>query len=414
MIPSWTIPRSALHWVGCLLSGLSGVEKDPCRAGGATDRGGVLRGRDCPHPCPRRTGHRRQDPCRDCYFGAGPDHLCAEAGLMRFGPVPLDQALGVVLAHSVSLTQGRLRKGIILGAAEIALLRAEGVDHVVAARLDAGDVAEDEAASALAAALVPDPLGQGLRVTEAFTGRVNLNATGAGVVEVDAGAVLALNLIDPSITLATLPPLMRVQAGTLVGTVKIIAYGVEVRALQQACAAARAAVRVRPVGMRTASLVLTEVAGQEDKLTAKGRRAVEARPQALGMRLRGGGGGYGVDPDRIGHLGPARHRPRGAAAGGRGGGALRHARRSGQSAVSGIASRSGGGGAAGLCALARAERGGLGAGAAGLRDCGFGGGYCGDGGGGIVEGNPHPATVAGAEIGRSRFGTIFICFISMC
>lgn len=206
---------------------------------------------------------------------------------MRFGPVPLDQALGVVLAHSVSLTQGRLRKGIILGAAEIALLRAGGVDHVVAARLDAGDVAEDEAASALAAALVPDPAGQGLRLTEAFTGRVNLNATGAGVVEVDAGAVLALNLIDPSITLATLPPLMRVQAGTLVGTVKIIAYGVDGGALQQACAAARAAVRVRPVGMRTASLVLTEVAGQEDKLTAKGRRAVEARLQALGMRLTG-------------------------------------------------------------------------------------------------------------------------------
>src|SRR3989338_6765240 len=290
MIPSWTIPRSALHWVGCLLSGLSGVEKDPCRAGGATDRGGVLRGRDCPHPCPRRTGHRRQDPCRDCYFGAGPDHLCAEAGLMRFGPVPLDQALGVVLAHSVSLTQGRLRKGIILGAAEIALLRAEGVDHVVAARLDAGDVAEDEAASALAAALVPDPLGQGLRVTEAFTGRVNLNATGAGVVEVDAGAVLALNLIDPSITLATLPPLMRVQAGTLVGPVKIIAYGVEGGggAGGQADSQGSAGGGGAPASLGDA--------------TDGGRGG--AAPD-LGHRggAGAGGGGYGVDPDRIGHLG---------------------------------------------------------------------------------------------------------------
>jgi molybdenum cofactor cytidylyltransferase len=226
---------------------------------------------------------------------------------MRFGPVPLDQAMGVVLAHSVPLTQGRLRKGIILGADEIALLRAEGLAHVVAARLDAGDIAEDAAASALAAALVPDPAGQGLRLTEAFTGRVNLNATGAGVVEVDAGAVLALNLIDPSITLATLPPLMRVQAGTLVGTVKIIAYGVDGVALQRACAAARAAVRVRPVGMQTASLVLTEVAGQDDKLTAKGQRAVEARLQALGMRLTG----VEVVPHRISTIAAALGRAEG-------------------------------------------------------------------------------------------------------
>ena len=39
-------------------------------------------------------------------------------------------------------------------------------------------------------------------------------------------------------------------AGTLVGTVKIIAYGVEEAALVAACAAARAAIRVRPVALR--------------------------------------------------------------------------------------------------------------------------------------------------------------------
>lgn len=206
---------------------------------------------------------------------------------MRFGPVPLDQAAGVVLAHSVALTRGRLRKGAVLGADEIALLQAEGIGHVVAARLGAGDVAEDAAAAALAAALVPDPAAQGLSVTQPFTGRVNLNAVGPGVVEVDASAVLALNLVDPSITLATLPPLMRVQAGTLVGTVKIISYGVDGAALARACDAARAALRVRPVVLQTAALVLTEVAGQDEKLTAKGRRAVEARLQALGMRLAG-------------------------------------------------------------------------------------------------------------------------------
>ena len=228
---------------------------------------------------------------------------------MQFGPVALDQAEGAVLAHSVMLAQGRLRKGQVLRQADLAALRAAGMAEVVVARLGPGDVAEDDAAATLAQALVPQdglgpdglgpdglgpdglgpdglrPDGLGLLRTEAFTGRVNLNAVGPGLVEVDAAAVLALNRVDPAITLATLAPMTRVQAGTLVGTVKIIAYGVDAVALAQACAAARGALRVRPVVMTQASLILTEVPGQDPKLSAKGRRAVEARLRALGMRL---------------------------------------------------------------------------------------------------------------------------------
>lgn len=150
-----------------------------------------------------------------------------------------------------------------------------------------GDVGEDQAAERLAGSLVPDPAGQGLEVTQAFTGRVNLNAVGPGLVEVDAGAVLALNMVDPAITLATLAPLTRVGRGTLVGTVKIISYGVDPAALARACKAAIGAVRVRPVQLTSASLILTEVAGQDEKLSSKGRRAVEVRLRGLGMRLAG-------------------------------------------------------------------------------------------------------------------------------
>jgi molybdenum cofactor cytidylyltransferase len=201
---------------------------------------------------------------------------------MQFGAVPLGQAEGAILAHSVMLPQGRLRKGAVLGAAEIAALASAGLSEVTVARLEAGDISEDAAADMLAGALLP---AEGLTRSQAFTGRVNVNATGPGVVEVDAAAVLALNRIDPAITLATLAPLCRVQAGTLVGTVKIIAYGVAAAAVSAACEAAQGALRVRPVVMRGASLILTEVAGQEDKLSQKGRRAVAARLRALGMEL---------------------------------------------------------------------------------------------------------------------------------
>jgi molybdenum cofactor cytidylyltransferase len=202
---------------------------------------------------------------------------------MFFGAVPVTQAQGAVLAHSVMLPAGRLRKGQVLQEVDITALQAAGLAEVTVARLEAGEVCEDAAAQALGLALD----GFGLERTEAFTGRVNLNAVGPGIVEVDAAAVLALNLVDAVITLATLPPMTRVTRGTLVGTVKIIAYAVEAAALARACVVAQGALRVRPVVMTAASLIVTEVPGQEEKLSAKGKRAVEARLRSLGMLLSG-------------------------------------------------------------------------------------------------------------------------------
>lgn len=205
---------------------------------------------------------------------------------MRFGPVPLDQASGAVLAHGLMAAGRRLRKGAVLGAAEIAALRAAGIAEVTVARLDPGDVPEGEAAARLARALSADP-GAGLEVSGAFTGRVNLRARAAGVVEIDAERVRAINLHDAGITLSTVAPFARVAAGGLVATVKIIPYAVPDSALAGAEALAAGALRLCPVTMRAAGLILTETPGQADKLAAKGQRAVEARLRRLGMSLAG-------------------------------------------------------------------------------------------------------------------------------
>ncbi|MCA3486821.1 MAG: molybdopterin-binding protein [Rhodobacter sp.] len=204
---------------------------------------------------------------------------------MKFGPVATDQADGAILAHSVMLNGHRLRKGLVLGPDDIASLRAAGIAQVVAARPGPDDVPEDAAAARLAAALVPDPAAAGLVLTDPFTGRVNLNAVAPGIVLLDPAAIHALNRIDPAITLATLSPFARVSAGTLVGTVKIITYAVPRAALAQAEALAQRAIRVQPVVRRSAGLLMTDVPGQQDRLIAKGRRAVEARLRALGMTL---------------------------------------------------------------------------------------------------------------------------------
>ena len=204
---------------------------------------------------------------------------------MRFGPVPPEEAEGAVLAHSLALPDGRLRKGRALSAGDVARLTDAGVEVVTVARLEASDVGEDEAATRLAAALVPDAEAAGLRVGAAATGRVNLHATGPGVLEVDAAAILALNAIDPTITFACLPPWARVADRTLAGTVKIIAYAVGADALGRACEAARGAIRRCGPVVSDVSLILTEVPGAPQDPAGKGPRAVAGRVQALGGHL---------------------------------------------------------------------------------------------------------------------------------
>lgn len=201
---------------------------------------------------------------------------------MRFGAVPVSRALGAVLAHSVRLPDRKLRKGEALTGAHLAALEEAGVAEVVAAVLEPGDVPENEAAEALARALVPDTETAGLRLQAAFTGRVNILADGPGVLCFDPGRLHALNKVDPMITLASAPPYAQVGAGAMVGTVKIISYAVPDAALAEACAAGRGALHLaRPV-LRSAGLIVTEIPGGAGE---KGVAAIEARLKALGMAL---------------------------------------------------------------------------------------------------------------------------------
>lgn len=199
---------------------------------------------------------------------------------MKFGPVPVDEAEGAILAHSERVATGRLRKGAVLGAEEIAALRAAGYADVTVARLDPGDLHEDAAALELARALAEG--AEGMTLSAPFTGRVNLMATRAGVVTLDAGAIDAANAVDPMITVATVAPFHQIRPGGMAATVKIIAYGVAGALVARAARAAHGALRLAVPRYATASLILTEAAGGPG---AKGTEAVAARLAALGMTL---------------------------------------------------------------------------------------------------------------------------------
>ncbi len=201
---------------------------------------------------------------------------------MRFGPIPLSQAEGAILAHSVALPDGRLRKGCILGPDEIAQLQANGRAEIIAARLDADDLHEDAAALAIARALVPDPEAAGLDLRPVGTGRVNLHARAPGVLDVLADRIDALNGIDPMITFATVPRWQRLAAGEMAATVKIIAYGVAKTVVTDACSAGASALKLRPARLTRIALVETHTDPNSKPL---GTDAITHRLAVLGAGL---------------------------------------------------------------------------------------------------------------------------------
>ncbi len=199
---------------------------------------------------------------------------------MIFGPTPLEAARGAVLAHTVRLPGKVIKKGTVLDEAALAALKAANIREVIAARLEAGDVPEDEAADRLATALMAPLLAR----SRAATGRVNLIADAAGLLAINATAINRLNEIDESLTVATLPRFVPVSAKEMVATIKIIPFAVPGRMLQVAEAIARQGpppIQIHPFRPLKVGLVLTELPGVKESVMEGAVEATEARVTAL-------------------------------------------------------------------------------------------------------------------------------------
>ncbi len=206
---------------------------------------------------------------------------------MRFGDTPIDEAAGAILGHSWRSGGINFSKGRRLSADDVGKLKAAGVATVVAARLDADDVHEDEAAATVAKALA----GKGIEVTAPFTGRCNHFARGSGLAVVDHARIDALNELDESVTVATLPPFARVEPRQMVATVKIIPYGAPksavARAVEVAHSANRPLISVAPFRAMRAGLVQTRLPGTRDKVLDKALGTTTKRLTSLGSTLSG-------------------------------------------------------------------------------------------------------------------------------
>jgi molybdenum cofactor cytidylyltransferase len=202
---------------------------------------------------------------------------------VKFGPVPIDEAEGAVLAHAVTAGGRRYHKARRLSGEDVAALKAAGIVEIVAAVLAADDLSEDAAATRIAAGM----RRRNIDARPATTGRVNLHAEAAGVFTVDASMIDAINAVDPAITIATLAQHAPVEPGQMVATVKIIPFAVAESLVEKAvaiCAAGEicAVNAYRPVNV---GVIQTVLPGIKPSVLDKTLRITEVRLARSGSRV---------------------------------------------------------------------------------------------------------------------------------
>ncbi|MFZ5789176.1 MAG: NTP transferase domain-containing protein [Pseudomonadota bacterium] len=199
---------------------------------------------------------------------------------MIFASLPLAEAEGALLVHSLKLGKLAFRKGRKLSAEDLAALSAAGVERVTVVRLEPGDVGEDEAAARIAAAV----RGDHLAVAAPFTGRANLIAQAHGVLVLDKERLDRLNAVDEAVTLATLPPYDVVAPGDMVATVKIIPFSVPAEVIERCLwiVAGEPLMRVAALRPRPVSLIQTRLPGIKESVLDKTLAVMNDRLAALG------------------------------------------------------------------------------------------------------------------------------------
>jgi molybdenum cofactor cytidylyltransferase len=202
---------------------------------------------------------------------------------MIFGEFRCEEAEGVMLAHTLAVGERSFKKGRVLSAGDLAALKQAGIEVVAGARMEADDVAENAAAAEIAALLV----GPNSETRAPYTGRCNLHASMRGLVQIDAGRIDRLNLLDEAVAIGTLPQHALARRGQVIATVKIIPFSVP-RSLIEACRAIAAEgplLKVAELKPRRAALIMSELPGMKENVFRGTVTATRNRLEALGSRL---------------------------------------------------------------------------------------------------------------------------------
>lgn len=177
--------------------------------------------------------------------------------------IPVDQAVGMVLPHDITRINKSadfkgpaFRKGHIISAEDIPLLKDLGKENIYVLNLGPDDIHENEAAALLAGALA----GEGVTVKgEPVEGKLSLVAACDGLLKINVEALYRFNLLG-EVMCATLHNNTPVKQGTQVGATRLIPLIGDRQLVDKAAEIAALAggiISVRELPKRKAGLVIT-------------------------------------------------------------------------------------------------------------------------------------------------------------
>ncbi len=203
---------------------------------------------------------------------------------MKFGAFPIQDCVGAIVAHTIRDGGVMLKKGHKLTGEDIRELALAGVEQIVAALPEPGDIGENEAADKIGAAIQQD----NIRKSGAATGRVNLYAESDGLLTLNETGIHALNNLDERITFATLPHMAPVRAGQMMATIKIIPFALPENLVRTASdlALSQGLMKIWPFRAKATGLIQTRHGRKSDKSQEKTADRLSRRLKQLGSRLK--------------------------------------------------------------------------------------------------------------------------------
>lgn len=183
-------------------------------------------------------------------------------GRIKPRTVPVAEAAGLVLAHDITEIRNQqfkgtaFRKGYIVRQEDIAHLRRLGKEHLPILEISGDDMHEDDAAYALAKAL----MGEGTKMEgEPKEGRINMLAEMDGLLKVNPEALLKFNMLG-DVMCATLHDNTTVKKGQVVAGTRAIPLLVKRKVIEEAIAIARrgaGVIRIKEMRRPKTGLVIT-------------------------------------------------------------------------------------------------------------------------------------------------------------
>jgi len=203
--------------------------------------------------------------------------------------ISVHEAVGATLAHDITkIVPGEFKgvafkKGHQIRAEDIPLLLNLGKEHVFVWRDEPGMVHENEAARRIAQACA----GEGVFLTEASEGKINLVARERSLLRVNVGALLSINSV-PEVILATRHNNQVVEATSILAGTRVIPLVISeerVAIVEQLCAREGPVVWTKPLRSKTLGLVTTGGEVYSGRIADKFGPVMAAKMAAFGCAM---------------------------------------------------------------------------------------------------------------------------------